>query len=76
MAASANEPCALEKFARINVRVDHFPKNCDQFTISGRKVPAESQSIFRGVPKSCLNQVTSTEKIKTKSRTLQHFLSI
>ena len=55
--AMPNERSSLSQLSEIHVCKSRF--TCDWVTAHGRKRPSAPPSIFPGVPKSCLKQVSS-----------------
>ena len=60
-----NERSSLLQLKQIYACVRHF--DCEWITVKGGKRPSHSPSIFPGVSKSCLKQVSSAPRITTAS---------
>ena len=63
--AMPNERSSLLQLKQIYACVRHF--DCEWITVKGRKRPSHLPSIFPGVSKSCLKQVSSAPRITIAS---------
>ena len=56
-----NVPKSLENREKLWICRKHFSPNCEWVTVRGGRRPNEPQSIFDGIPKSCLKQVKENQ---------------
>ena len=58
--AMPNEKESLRRLKEIHICETHF--NCEWVSVKGGKQPKEPPSVFPGIPKSALKQVTSAPR--------------